>query len=379
MSRSIVKNLGHYRVGALALLAALLLAVPAGAAACGEEGTEDTGPLITEAKLSPASLPSEGGTGVISARVEDDCGVQQVYAEINSAEGIYVSFQLLPFEDINSNAAVYRGEFQVPANFQEWSVGYQGNVSAEDTNGAFAEAFAGEIEVAAAPQFDEPPYISAASSAPSVWGGWGGTSRISVEASDTRSLANVYAIVTNPDNSETEIPLEASSFSHFEGLLSLPANFGADPQIYSVSVFAEDDIGQTTGAYAGTVTVEPKGTPHPGHLTLAPGHLHFGPVPIGGKASGSVVLSNTGKPGSPPVSGFLCASDQQFFLPGASDDGLSFTLKPGEERTFAVDFRPSARGQQIARLALVRADGRQPNKGVSLFGWGVKSAISPDR
>lgn len=374
MSRSIVEKLSHRRAGvaALALLAALLLAVPAGAAACGEEGTEDTGPLITEAKLSPVGLPSEGGTGVISARVEDDCGVQQVYAEINSTEGMYVGFQLLPSEPLNSNSAVYRGEFQVPANFQEWSVGYQGNVSAEDTNGAFAEAYAGEIEVAGLPQFDEPPYISAASSAPSVWGGWGGSTRISVEASDTRSLASVYAVVTNPDNSETEIPLEASSSSRFGGWLDLPANFSGDPQIYSIAVFAEDDIGQTTGAYAGAVTVEPKGTPHPGQLTLEPSYLHFGSVPVGQKALGNVVLSNTGKPGSPPVSGVLRTSESQFFLPGASDEGLPFTLKPGEERVFAVGFQPSARGQQVARLALVRADGRQPNKGVSLFGWGVK-------
>jgi hypothetical protein len=350
----------------------LLLAVPAGAAACGEEGPEDTGPLVTEAKLTPANLPPEGGTGVISARVEDDCGVQQVYAEINSTEGMYIGFQLLPTEALNSNSAIYRGEFQVPANFQEWEVGYQGNVSAEDTNGAFAEAYAGEIDVAGLPPFDEPPYISTASSAPSVWGAWGGTTRISVEASDTRSLASVYAVVTNPDDSETEISLGATSFTHFEGVLELPANFTGESQIYSVAVFAEDDIGQTTGAYGGAIAVEPKGTPHPGQLTLEPSALHFGPVSLGQEASESVVLSNTGKPGSPPVSGFLRTSDPQFSLPGASDEGLSFTLKAGEKRVVAVDFHPSAKGQQVGRLALARADGRQPNKGVSLLGWGVK-------
>jgi len=356
----------------LGLLAALLLALPASAAACGEEGGEDTGPLITEAKLTPASFPSEGGTGVISARVEDDCGVQQVYAEINSTEGIYVSFQLLPAEDINSNARVYRGEFQVPANFQEWSVGYQGNVSAEDTNGAFAEAYAGEIEVAGAPQFDEPPYVSAAGAAPNVWGAWGGATKISVEASDTRSLANVYAIVTNPDGSETELPLEGVSFSRFEGVLNVPANFTGSAQTYSVSAFAEDDIGQTTGAYAGTITVEPKGTPHPGSLTLEPASLYFGPVSLGHTASQSIVLSNTGKSGSPPVSGVLRLPGTQYSLLGASGEDLPFSLGPGEEQTFTVNFQPTAKGQQIARLALVRADGRQPNKGVSLYGWGVK-------
>lgn len=374
MSRSIAGNLRRSRAGVLVLglLAALLLAVPASAAACGEEGGEDTGPLVTEAKLTPASLPSEGGTGVISARVEDDCGVQQVYAEINSTEGIYVSFQLLPAEDINSNARVYRGEFQVPANFQEWSVGYQGNVSAEDTNGAFAEAYAGEIEVAGAPQFDEPPYISAASAAPNVWGAWGGATKISVEASDTRSLANVYAIVTNPNGSETELPLEGVSFSRFEGTLTVPANFTGTAQTYSVSAFAEDDIGQTTGAYAGTITVEPKGTPHPGSLALEPASLYFGPVSLGHAASHSFVLSNGGKPGSPPVAGVLRLPGTQYSIVGASGEDLPFSLGPGEEQTFTVNFQPTVKGQQIARLALVRTDGRQPNKGVSLYGWGVK-------
>jgi len=166
--------------------------------------------------------------------------------------------------------------------------------------------------------------------------------------------------------------MEATSFTQFEGRLELPANFSGEPQTYSVSVFAEDDIGQTTGAYADAITVEPKGTPHPRSLTLEPASLHFGPVSLGHEATESVVLRNTGKPGSPPVSGILRSSDPQFFLPGASEEGLSFTLKPGDERVVAVDFRPSARGQQVGRLALVRVDGRQPNKGVSLFGWGVK-------
>ncbi|MET0559909.1 MAG: choice-of-anchor D domain-containing protein [Solirubrobacterales bacterium] len=356
----------------MGLLAALMLAVPAGAAACGEEGGEDTGPLVKEAKLTPSSLPSDGGTGVISARVEDDCGVAQVYAEITTTEAGVYSFQMLPFEDINSNARVYRAEFQVPANYQEWEVGYQANVSAEDTNGAYAEAYAGEISVAGAPQFDEPPYISAATATPSIWGAWGGATKISVEASDTRSLANVYAIVNGPDGSETELPLEAVSFSRFEGVLNVPANFGPLAENYSISAFAEDDIGQTTGAFAGAVTVEPKGTPHPGALTLEPGALHFGPVSLGHPASQTIALANTGKPGSPPVTGSLKVPGSQYSLVGASGESLPFSIGPGEKETFTVRFQPSDKGQQTARLALVRTDGRQPNRGVSLFGWGVK-------
>lgn len=204
---------------------------------------------------------------------------------------------MLPYEVINGNAVVYRGEFQVPANFQEWEVGYQANVSAEDTNGAYAEAYAGELNVEGVPQFDEPPYINETVATPNVWGAWG------------------------PGGSETELPLEAASFSRFEGVLNVPANFTATPQAYSVEAFAEDD---------------------------------------------------TGKPGSPPVAGQLRLPGDQFTLPGASGGSLSFSLAPGEEKTVTFGFQPSARGQQTARVALVRSDGRQPNRGASLYGWGVK-------
>ncbi len=359
-------------VVALALLAALLLALPASAAACGEGGGEDTGPLITEAKVSPPSLPSEGGTGVISARVEDDCGVQQVYANIYSTEGIYLGFELLPVEDINSNARVYRGEFQVPANFQEWAVSYQATISAEDTNGAFAEVYAGEIEVAGVPPFDEPPYISEGTTSPTLFGGGGGMVTIGMTASDTRSLANTFAIVSYPGAIEKEVPLEAVSFSRFEAQFKIPANPGDVPLQYGVSVFAEDDIGQTTGAYAGTVTVEPSGTPNPGWLSLEPGYRRFGKVKVGEKGWRSVVLTNPGKPGSPPVSGFLRTSGLPFFLPGAGPDGHPFTLAAGEQRKFDVGFKPTAPGLQSGRLMIVRDDHAQPKLGMSLFGSGVK-------
>jgi hypothetical protein len=357
----------------LALLATLLLALPASAAACGEEGTEDTAPLISSAKVTPASLPAEGGTATISARVEDDCGLQQVYAEIYSGEGIYQSFQMLPAEDINTHSAVYRAEFQVLANSQESPVSYQANILATDTNGAFAETFAGEVEVAGVPQFDEAPYVYEPSVASSVLGGFGGMVKIGTSASDNRGVASAHAIVTYPDNSEEEVWLEPVSFSRFEGSLKVPANPGGEPQTYSVAVFAEDDIGQTTGAYAGTVTVEPKGTPSPGVLSLVdPSDQHFGPVTIGEEGSREIVLVNTGKPGSPPVSGFLRSSGSPFSLPGATPEGVPFTLQAGEQQVFEVDFAPSARGQQLGRVTVIRSDGRQPKLGVSLFGWGTK-------
>jgi hypothetical protein len=359
-------------LGALPLLIALLLLAPSSAvASC--EGDDETGPLITEAKLTPGTLPSTGGTGVISARVADECAVQQVYVEVSSTEGTYVSFELLPVEDINTNARFYRGAFQIPTNFQEWPVGYQATIYAEGVDGYFSEAYAGEIEVAGLAPFDEAPELYAPSVTPSLWGGLGGESRIRVSAYDTRGLGNVYAIVTYPNSKEFEFPMEPLQPPRFEGTLKVPGNNTTNPRSYAVAVFAEDDIGQTTGIYAGSVTVEPKGVPNPGFIAVEPGFLRFGAVTLGQLAAyHTVTVRNTGKPGSPTVSGLLRSTDPQFFMLGAGTDGLPISLEPGEEAVVDVGFQPGTKGQQSARLSVVRDDGRQTNTGVSLFGWGVK-------
>ncbi len=242
-------------IAALTLLAALALALPAVAAACGEEGGEDTGPLITEAHVSPGNLSHEGGTGVITARVEDDCGVQQVYAEVSSTEGFYVGFELLPFEDINSNARVYRGEFQIQPNFQEWEIGYQVSIFAEDTNGAFEEAYAGEISVEGVPQFDEAPIVGEASVVPRQLPASGGPVTIRAMATDTRSVSEVYATITPVGGSSFQVQMEPTDFVHFEGIFDAPSNSGPDSAQYTVEVTALDDIGQPASVNAGRISV----------------------------------------------------------------------------------------------------------------------------
>lgn len=353
---------------ALALLATLLLAVPASASACGEEGGEDTGPVIVSAQSSPGTLPYTGGTIEVTTRIEDDCGIQQVYAEINSTEGMYVGFQLLPFEDINSHAIVYHGEFAAPANYQEWPVGYQTNISAEDTNGAFAEAFAGETEVAAAPQFDEAPYVANASVTPPRMGSGGGYVNISADASDNRSVSGVFAIVTLPDETQKEAWLEAVSSSHFVGHFKVPANPGTTAQQYSVIVYAEDDIGQRGWESAGTFTASPR-TGQLNAWTTA--GSYFGPVTLGNTATRLLAVHNSGGPKTQPVAASISTSGAPFALQEAIGGKIDFTLGPGETRTFAVDFAPASPGFKVGSAIVSRADTAQPDITVKLTGQGV--------
>jgi hypothetical protein len=373
MSGRIVRLRGRYRVGiaVLTLLATLALALPAVAAACGEEGGEDTGPLIKLAQVTPGNLTYEGGTSVVTTEVEDDCGIQQVYAEISSTEGAYWGFQLLPFENINSNSIVYRGEFQVVPNYQEWPVSYQVTIWATDTNGASEQAYAGETEVAAAPQFDEAPYVSEASLTPPVVGAAGGQVRIATDASDNRGLGNVFAIVTLPDETQQEVPLEGVSSLHFEGRFKVPANPGATPQEYSVIVYAEDDIGQQSWESAGSFIVAPRTGLLNAWTSVG---SYFGRVAIGDTATRLVVVGNGGGPKTQPVEASITTSGASFALQGAVGGKIDFTLNPKERRTFAVDFAPDSRGFKVGSAIVSRVDGAQPDISVSLTGQGVQPA-----
>lgn len=353
---------------ALVLLAALALALPAAAAACGEEGGEDTGPLIPWATATPSSLPFSGGTITVTAKVEDDCGVQQVYGEIFSSEGGFFPFQMLPSEDINSNARIYRAEFAAPANYQEWAVSYQTNISAEDTNGAFEYAFAGETEVEAAPQFDEPPYVTEATLTPRNLPHTGGRVTIGADISDTRSVSYAFAIVTTPSEKQIEVPLEPVSWLHYEGHFKAPSNPGTGHPTYSVRVYGQDDIGQETSESAGTFTVSPK----TGWLRLRYlGKKRFGTVAIGDFKARTVEIHNFGGVLTKPVKATLATSGAPFWLQGGTSQQFTFTIAPQETKTFNVRFAPTEPGFVEGTVTLTRADEVEPPVSLAFLGTGV--------
>ena len=371
MSRRIEGRRRRYRaaIAALTLFATLALVIPAIAAACIEDGGgEDRSPLIGAAQITPSSFSFEGGTAVVSGEVEDDCGLQQVRAEVVNTEGLYWAFELLPYAVVNANTTLYRGEFQVPPNYQEWTVGYQAVIEAEDTNGSREQAYAGEAEVAAPPQFDEAPYVANASLSPRVLDSIGGQVTIGADASDNRSVSAVFAIVTLPDETQKEVQLEPVSSSHFESNFEAPANPGATPKEYSVVVYAEDDIGQNGSESAGSFIVSPPS----GQLKVRPPERFFGPVAIGNTATRLVVVRNRGGRKTQPIEASITTSGAPFSLQGAVGEKIDFLLAPGETRTFAIDFAPVSPGLEVGSAIVSREDGAQPDISVRLTGKGVE-------
>jgi hypothetical protein len=349
---------------ALSVLAALLLALPATAAACGSEAP----PVITNATVTPSTLPWEGGTIRIEADVESDCGVN-VALEISSSDGGYFPSEMgVTEETVNDNPRTYRSEFGAHANYSESPVYYQVTIRATDVEGGGGEVFPGETEVAGAPPFDEPPAISNAAVKPLRVGSSGGGVKISADITDNRGVSYAWAAVMLPDETIKDVTLNPVSSSHFEGFFKAPANTGATPQQYSVVVYAEDESALRDYEEAGTFTVSPLTGLLNAWTTEG---SYFGKVTVGTTATRTVVVHNNGGPKTQPVKASITTSGSPFSIRWATDGKYDFTIAPGETIGFTVDFVPTTRGFVTGSAIVSRSDGAQPNVSVNLSGVGV--------
>jgi hypothetical protein len=350
---------------AVLIVFAALLAAPATAAACGEESP----PVITNPKATPGTLPWEGGTIRVEVEVEVDydCGVT-VYEEITSSEGGYYPSEMGATEEtVNEKRKTYRVEFGAPPNYQEWPVYYQVNISATDSEGASAETvFAGETEVAGAPQFDEAPYVSNASVTPRNIATEGGWVTISADVSDNRSVSYVFANIMLPNETLKEVPLEPVSSSHFVGHYKAPPNYGTAAQKYAVTVYGQDDIGQESSEGAGTFSVA--GRPGPLSIEIERGGA-IGNVTVGRTATRAITVHNSG--GKWIKSSLVLAGSSWFVLRNSAGRKIEFSVGPNESRRFWLDFTPTAATTATGSLTLSRVDGSQPPIVLSLSGRGV--------
>jgi hypothetical protein len=227
---------------------------------------EDTPPEIRSGSLTPSYLPSSGGNVQIQAEIVDDVGVHMTTAQVYGSDGSYQAIQL--YEGFANN---YFGTLEVPANYSEGTMSYSVEVQAYDTYNAWVNTTIGEVQVEGQPQFDEAPWVSMTEMNPTVLPAEGGTVTISAEAGDNRGLSAVFAAVTGPGGSYTEVPLNGVSSSRFEGTFTAPPNSGALGAEYVVEVVVQDDIGQESRASAGIVTVEAPPPPPPAEEPWRPG------------------------------------------------------------------------------------------------------------
>lgn len=349
----------------LGALGACLLA--AGPAAAEEPGIEDNPPYIAGGELSPSSLSYEGGSVQIRAEIFDDRGLYMTYAQIYRPDASSETIQL--FEGYKDN---YFATLEVPPNYSDSPVEYGVEVQTYDSNGAYSASLIGAVQVEGQPQFDEAPYVTNAELNPSYLQSEGGTVTISADAGDNRGLAGLYATVALPGGGSVEVPMNATSSSHFEGTYEVPANAGPLAAEYLVEVVAQDDIGQEGRGTAGTITVAPPPPPpSTGRLEVWPGERSFGTVKPGKSAQRTVFVRNLPKGGEPVEATAVVYGSSAFSLAGGSS-ATHFVLQPGEKRAFTIEFHPTASGQQFAAFEVIRDDGIQPGLTVELSGKGSR-------
>jgi hypothetical protein len=325
---------------------------------------EDTYPVIHSVTVSPGSLGHQGGQITITVDATDDVGISAVSASTYSPDGAIGSVDLHP-----SGASSYSGTFLIPANYTDSPVQWGIEAWVTDTQGASTSYISGGVEVAAQPQFDEPPVVSDPSVTPRELPNTGGQVTIAITASDLRGISSVYAAVKRPDGTTDAVELLGVSSSRFEGIYTAPSNSGTTPLAYTVSAAAADDIGQETWVDAGSFTVAGRSVATTVKLSASPRVGLFGLVKVGRTTQRNIVVCNARK-NSAPLSGVASVNGSSFTLAGSSNGGVRITLATGECKTLRVVFRPASKGLKDGVLS-IRADSeRRPALNVRLLGVG---------
>jgi hypothetical protein len=348
----------------------LLLTLILGLTAVPAQALEDeTPPTISNPTVSPSSLPKEGGSVTISANIFDESGITAAWATVTGQDGFGQSVGIFDF-----GGNFFSGGIDIPQNFTDQTLSYQVEVGAVDGNGLSSTEPAGEIQVEAQPQFDEAPFVFDPSVEPDDLPSTGGAVTIQASASDDRAISEVYAVVTGPGGTTTLVSMEGISSSRFQGVFDAPPNASTSPVLYSVEITALDDIGQFDTESAGFITVAANAA---GLLEVRPEQRFFGQVRVGESKRMAVTVKN-GSPGStPPITGVLALSSDQFSIVGAGSEPVPFELAPGESLKVSIRFRPTSSGLKTGRLLIIRSDGGQPDLGVELSGRGGRRSPLP--
>lgn len=349
MSRPIGFDRAGQRWGLIlvVLIGALLVTARSAAA----EPEEESPPVISNGLISPWNLPLTGGEVEIRADITDDGSVDTAYAELIGSDGNLLGVTL---EGTGGNG--YAGHTVVPANNSEWPVYYSVWIGAMDNEGRFVSEVIGDLEVQAAPPFDEAPYLSEPSVSPTLLPAAGGGVTIQATASDNRSVSEVFATIQPPGGSPFQTVMEPISFNRFQAVQEIPDNLGASAQQYGVTITAVDDIGQSTTIDAEDVTVA--GYVPSGPLTVNDTQRHFGIVPVGGHSRRWLFIRNAGHKGSPRVEVRLDVSDSPFALPGKVKT-LTIKVPAATTRRIGLHYWPTEPGRHLGLLSLRRTDGAQ--------------------
>lgn len=339
---------------------ALVLTMIAGAAFLAAPAlAEDTPPIVTGGSVTPETMDASGGQLDVTANVTDDVGLAMVYAQIVGENGTYLDLQLIYAGD-----DTWAGRTSLPANDTDYAITYGVEITATDTAGQQHVLGIGRVSVEPRPFVDDPPFVVDPLVSPRTLPWTGGTLQLGVSAWDLHGISEAYATLTRAGAEPLVIGLTQTGETRFETPLQMRPNETSDPITYTVTFTAHDDIGQRSSVDGGHVTIEAPPPASPAKLTVSPATRSFGAVAVGGEATRTVTLRNTG---GRRVAGTIEPLAAPFSV-GEDPTAGAFDLAPGASITLSVRFRPRSAGLVARTLRIRRADGQQPRLGVALVG-----------
>lgn len=215
-------------------------------------GLDLTPPAIIDCTVTPRALPGSGGTVTIGAQVVDNSAVENVRALVTGPGG--ESQQVLLERQPDSDAFV--GTFNAPANTGSVAQQYQVKLEAFDDSGNRSAADCGAFTVAVAD--NTPPTISNCTVTPRTLPSIGGYVTLRADVTDASGVMKVQAVVTNPDTTETVVPMNRQETSNtYEFNYMIRGNSGTADLTYSVRFEATDNAGNTATSPCGNITVTP--------------------------------------------------------------------------------------------------------------------------
>ena len=215
-------------------------------------------PSVTNAALSPASLPVTGGQITITATVTDPGGepITNAYATLYR-DGFYYTTVYLSASGgggIGASSAgpalppsvLYTGTGYLGPNTDSAPHTYTATVTATD-----AVPLSTTVPASGActqPNDNMPPAVTGATLTPATLPVTGGQFTVTATVADPggRSINNVYAIIYRDGFFYTTQYMSSTDGSLYTGTYSLGNNTDATPHVYTAAVVVSNDVGLTT-------------------------------------------------------------------------------------------------------------------------------------
>jgi len=243
-------------------------------------GVDLTPPDIQNCQVTPRSLPGNGGTVTFSADVTDNTAVASVSAFVTRPDNSVVEVVLAQQGTSNT----WSGTLNVPGNTGSAPQQYGVKLQAFDNSNNRTALDCGTFTVAVVD--NTPPAITNCVVNPRSLPSSGGYVTFKADITDASGVAMARVVVTNPNNTETNVPLVAPEVGNtYQFTYMVQGNSGSTDLTYGVRFEATDTVSNMAVEPCGTFVVSPPDRTGP---TFANCQLTPRSLPASG---GSVLIS----------------------------------------------------------------------------------------